>query len=88
VSKRRKGTVLIDTVQNARGKPLASAYSVRPFRGAPVSAPISPRELVKGIHPERFNIKTMFKRLKQHGDLWKDFWEHRQRLQDAVERAV
>ena len=38
VSKRRKGTVLIDSLQNARGKPLAAAYSLRPFTGAPVSA--------------------------------------------------
>ena len=32
VSKRRKGTVLIDALQNAKGKPLASVYSLRPFR--------------------------------------------------------
>ena len=88
LSKRRKGTVLIDTIQNARGKPLAAVYSLRPFPGAPVSAPISPRELGERIRPAQFNIETIFKRLKQTGDLWADFWEHRQRLQDAVERAV
>ena len=87
VSKRRKGTVLIDALQNAKGKPLAAVYSLRPFRGAPVSAPVSPRELAKGFQPPEFNVETIFQRLKRPGDLWKDFWENRQRLQDFVERA-
>src|SRR5579863_5967245 len=59
VSKRRKGTVLIDALQNAKGKPLASVYSLRPFRGAPFSAPVSPRELAKGFEPKQFNIETI-----------------------------
>jgi len=87
VSKRPKGTVLIDALQNARGKPLAAVYSLRPFAGAPVSAPVSARELGKGFGPADFNIETIFKRLKRVGDLWADFWQKRQRLQDAVERA-
>jgi bifunctional non-homologous end joining protein LigD len=88
VSKRRKGTVLIDALQNAKGKPLASIYSLRPFRGAPVSAPVSPRELAKGFKPKYFNIETIFERLKRPGDLWQDFWDNRQRLQDVVKRAT
>ena len=88
VSKRRKGTVLIDALQNAKGKPLAAVYSLRPFRGAPVSAPVSARELAKGFEPADFNIETILKRLKRPGDLWEDFWDNRQRLQDAVKRAT
>ena len=88
VSKRRKGTVLIDALQNAKGKPLAAVYSLRPFRGAPVSAPVSVRELAKGFEPADFNIETILKRLKRPGDLWEDFWDNRQRLQDAVKRAT
>jgi len=88
VSSRRKGTVLIDTVQNARGRPLAAAYSLRPFRGAPVSAPVSPKELTSKLRPEDLNFKTIFERLRRFGDLWKDFWNDRQRLEDAVTRAV
>jgi len=84
VSARRKGTVLIDAVQNARGKPLAAAYSLRPFRGAPISAPVSPEELARKLRPEDLNIETIFKRLERFGDLWKDFWKDRQRLEDAV----
>jgi bifunctional non-homologous end joining protein LigD len=88
VSRRRKGTVLIDTVQNAHGRPLAAAYSLRPFRGAPVSAPVSPKELTSKLRPEDLNIQTIFARLRHSGDLWKNFWEDRQRLEDAVTRAV
>ena len=88
VSKRRKGTVLIDAVQNARGRPLAAVYSLRPFRGAPVSAPVLPNELKSSLRPETLNIETIFKRLSRYGDLWEDFWKNRQRLEDIVkERA-
>ena len=59
VSKRPKGRILIDALQNARGKPLACAYSVRAFPKAPVSTPLSPDELTnkplrRTIHGENF----------------------------------
>ena len=88
VSKRRNGTVLIDSVQNARGKPLASAYSLRPFSGAPVSTPVTVAELGRKIHPADLNITTIFKRLESVGDLWKDFWDSRQQLDEAVGKAT
>jgi bifunctional non-homologous end joining protein LigD len=87
VSHRKKGTVLLDALQNARGKPLASVYSARPFPGAPVSTPIDPAELSKEIRPAAFNIKTIFQRVEKTGDLWADFWEHRHRLEDIVAKA-
>lgn len=87
VSSRRKGTVLIDAVQNARGRPLAAPYSLRPFPGAPISAPVRPDELGKKLRPEDLNIETIFKRIKRAGNLWEDFWNNRQRLEDAVKHA-
>lgn len=88
VSKRRKGTVLIDAIQNAKGKPLAAAYSLRPFAGAPVSTPVTAAELGRTIRPEDLNIVTMFDRLKASGDLWKTFWTSRQSLDEAVNKAI
>jgi bifunctional non-homologous end joining protein LigD len=85
VSKRPAGRVLIDVQQNAHGRPLAAAYSVRAFPKAPVSAPILPKELRAALRPEKLNIKTIFHRLKEKGDLWADFWEKRQRLEVAIE---
>jgi bifunctional non-homologous end joining protein LigD len=85
VSKRPQGRVLIDALQNARGKPLASVYSVRPFPKAPVSVPVKPEDLRRKFRPEKWNLKTIFQRLKEDGDLWGDFWQKRQRLENATQ---
>lgn len=88
VEKRPRGTVLIDAYQNASGRPLAAVYSVRAFPHAPVSTPVSPEELKKGLRPERLNIKTVFTRLEERGNLWRDFWTQRQRLEEAIEKLA
>jgi len=85
VAKRPAGRVLIDVQQNAHGRPLAAAYSVRAFPEAPVSTPISPGELRPSLQPANLNMKTIFARLKEKGDLWRDFWKQRQRLEGAIE---
>jgi bifunctional non-homologous end joining protein LigD len=85
VARRPVGRVLIDVQQNALGRPLAAAYAVRAFPRAPVSAPLSPGELRPRLRPENLNMKTIFARLKEKGDLWGDFWKQRQRLEQAIE---
>jgi len=85
VAKRPVGRVLIDVQQNAMSRPLAAAYSVRAFPKAPVSAPVLPRELKSSLRPESLNIKTVFARLKEKGDLWKEFWKSQQKLEGAIE---
>ena len=86
VAKRPAGRVLIDVQQNAMGRPLAAAYSVRAFPKAPVSTPVLPRELRPNLRPENLNIKTIFARLKEKGDLWKDFWKSPQNIEGAIEK--
>ncbi len=86
VGRRDHGKVYIDYSQNAYGRPLATVYSVRPFALATVSAPVSLKELKRGLTPERFTIKTMPARLEKTGDLWADFWEQRQTIETALER--
>jgi bifunctional non-homologous end joining protein LigD len=85
VARRPAGRVLIDVQQNAHGRPLAAPYAVRAFPKAPVSAPVLPRELRTSLRPETLNIRTIFARLKEKGDLWGDFWKQRQRLEQAIE---
>ncbi len=85
IAKRPAGRVLIDVHQNAHGRPLAAPYSVRAFPKAPVSTPIQARELRITLKPKTLNIKTVFKRLKEKGDLWADFWKKQQRLEEAIE---
>jgi bifunctional non-homologous end joining protein LigD len=85
VAKRPKGRILIDSLQNARGKPLACVYSVRAFPKAEVSTPINGAELEKTIDPEKWNLRTLDNRLRDVGDLWHDFWSKRQTLDRALE---
>jgi bifunctional non-homologous end joining protein LigD len=84
VSKRPKGRILIDALQNASGKPLACAYSVRAFPKATVSTPLSPEELTTNISAEQFTLRNFNDRIAKVGDLWSDFWQNRQTLDRAL----
>ena len=53
-SKARRRGVLIDANQNGEGKTIASAYSVRPKPGAPVSTPLAWDEVEDGLDPASF----------------------------------
>jgi bifunctional non-homologous end joining protein LigD len=85
VARRPAGRILIDVHQNAHGRPLAAPYVVRAFAKAPVSTPLLPGELRASLRPANLNMKTVFVRLKEKGDLWDDFWKRRQRLEEAIE---
>ena len=71
IAKRPVGRVLVDYNQNAWGRTLASVYSVRPRPRAPVSAPVTWREVERGFHIEDFRIDNMAARVARLGDLWK-----------------
>jgi DNA ligase D len=60
--------IFVDYNQNARDRTIASAYSVRPKPGAPVSAPVTWDELAD-IAPEDFTVATMPARFAEAGDL-------------------
>lgn len=68
---KRGPQIYIDYLQNRRGQTLASAYSMRPKVGATVSTPLEWKEVNHRLDPAEFNISTIFKRLKQKGDLFK-----------------
>jgi DNA ligase D len=59
--------VFVDYNQNARDRTIASAYSIRPKPGAPVSAPLAWDELPE-VAPEDFTVATMPARFAQIGD--------------------
>jgi DNA ligase D-like protein (predicted polymerase) len=59
--------IFIDYNQNARDRTIASAYSVRPKAGAPVSAPLAWEELGE-VAPEDFTVATMPARFAEVGD--------------------
>jgi DNA ligase D len=60
--------IFIDYNQNARDRTIASAYSIRPKPGAPVSAPLAWEELPE-VAPEQFTVATMPSRFAELGDL-------------------
>jgi len=70
VSKRR-GKIYLDFLQNRPQATLATAYSVRPKPGAPVSMPLSWDEVKKGLKMTDFNIKNVVPILKERGDIFK-----------------
>jgi bifunctional non-homologous end joining protein LigD len=86
VSKRVKGTIHIDSHQNSRGQSLASVYSVRAYPHGPVSTPLRMKDVTEKLRPEQFNLKTIPARLEEVGNLWKDFWKNRQRLETLLEQ--
>ncbi|MDQ2665612.1 MAG: DNA polymerase domain-containing protein [Gemmatimonadota bacterium] len=70
LSARPTGTIYVDPMQNARGKSMACAYSVRAEEGAPVSAPLRARELTSRLRLAAFTVKSMTRRVSRMGDLW------------------
>jgi bifunctional non-homologous end joining protein LigD len=84
IAKRPAGRVLVDYNQNAWGRTLSSVYSVRPRSGAPVSMPVTWKEVEKGITIEQFHLKNAPARVKKLGDLWKPLLERRGRVKLPV----
>jgi hypothetical protein len=62
--------VLVDHRQNGWGKTIASAYSVRPKPGAPVSTPLRWEELTPEVRPRDFTMDVALVRVEEHGDLF------------------
>ena len=69
LKKKRRG-VLVDHRQNGHGKTIASAYSVRPKPGAPVSTPLRWEELSEKVRPRDFGMREALARVDKHGDLF------------------
>lgn len=90
---KRKGKIYLDFLQNRRGQTMATVYSLRPRSGAPVATPLLWEEVVPGMTPAHFNIRTLPDRLAKHGDLFKpvlgegiDLAESLQRLEKVTKQ--
>jgi bifunctional non-homologous end joining protein LigD len=80
VAKRPHGRVLVDYNQNAWGRTLASIYSVRPRPKAPVSTPVTWKEIEEGCEIEDFRLDNVRARVASTGDLWKPLLQSRGRV--------
>lgn len=68
--KKRGNRIYIDYLQNRTGQTLASVYSIRPVKGASVSAPLEWKEVNHKLSPKQFTIKNILQRVKKKGDLF------------------
>jgi bifunctional non-homologous end joining protein LigD len=83
LKKKRRG-VLVDHRQNGHGKTIASAYSVRPKPGAPVSTPLRWEELGEKVRPRDFGMREALGRVEKHGDLFEPVLQGGQGLGAAL----
>jgi bifunctional non-homologous end joining protein LigD len=83
-TKSKRRGVLIDANQNGEGKTIASAYSVRPKAGAPVSTPLRWDEVNEKLNPSIYSMQVVLDRVRQQGDLYKGVLTTRQSLTRAL----
>jgi bifunctional non-homologous end joining protein LigD len=82
---KRGPRVYLDYLQNARGKTIASVYSVRPHPGAPVSFPVSWADIEKGrVHPSEYHLRNVPALLKKNGDIFSHILTEQQALDDIL----
>jgi bifunctional non-homologous end joining protein LigD len=84
--KKKRAGVLVDHRQNGHGKTIASAYSVRPKPGAPVSTPLRWEELTEEVRPRDFSMQVALQRVAEHGDLFEPVLHAEQALGPALKR--
>jgi len=84
--KDRNGKIYLDYLQNRKGHTVVSPYSVRPVKGAQVSAPVVWDELKDGLLPSDFTIKNMPDRLARKGDLFAPVLQEGIIMETALER--
>jgi bifunctional non-homologous end joining protein LigD len=83
-TKAKRRGVLIDSNQNGAGKTIASAYSVRPKPGAPVSTPLRWDEVDETLDPSAFTMDAVRERVEREGDLFEGVLTTKQSLSEAL----
>lgn len=67
---KRRDKIYIDFLQNREIQTICAPYSVRPKKGATVSAPLDWSEVKPGLKISQFTMKTIKDRVKREGDLF------------------
>lgn len=76
--------IFVDFNQNNRDRTIASAWSLRPIPGAPVSTPMTWAEIAEVNDPREFNLFTAPERLAD-GDAWAEIDESSYSLQPLLD---
>jgi bifunctional non-homologous end joining protein LigD len=80
IAKRKSTQVYVDWMQNARGKSLAAVFTARARPKAPVSMPLTWKQIEKGVKIQDFTIVNVPHLLQKKGDAWAEFLSSRQTL--------
>ena len=83
LKEKRRG-VFVDFHQNGWGKTIASAYSVRPKPGAPVSTPLRWEELREDLDWRKLGMGEALARIEREGDLFEPVLRGAQALAPAL----
>jgi bifunctional non-homologous end joining protein LigD len=86
VSKRQKGRVYFDWMQNGKSKTIAAPYVLRAYPGAPVATPLDWNEVQPGLTPGQFNIYNAPERFAKAGDLFAGVLKNLQRLEEPLQK--
>ncbi len=83
----RRGRVFVDYLRNAYGQTAVAPYSLRALPGAPLATPLDWHEaLARDMHPRRYHVRNVFRRLGQRDCPWRDLEQHVVALAPAIER--
>lgn len=86
-SLRKRGPkIYLDYMQNGEGQTVASTYSARPKRQAPVSMPIEWNELTKDLSIQDFTIHNALDRLSKKGDIFLPVLKEKTNIEKAIEQ--
>jgi bifunctional non-homologous end joining protein LigD len=80
IAKRKPDQVYVDSMQNARGKSLASVFTARAKPGASVSMPLTWRQIEKGVKISDFTIRNAPRLILKKEHPWANFLADRQSL--------
>lgn len=70
LTRRRRGKVYVDYLQNGAGKTLVAPFAARPVPAASVSMPLRWPQVRRGLDPARFTIASAPREFARHGDPW------------------
>lgn len=84
---RRGGRVFLDYLRNAYAQTAVAPYAVRAIEGAPVATPLDWEEATSSdMHPQRYNVRNIGRRLGQKDDPWRDIGRHGHSIAAATGR--
>jgi bifunctional non-homologous end joining protein LigD len=87
----RRHKIYLDYVRNCIGQTVVAPYSLRAYPEATVATPLQWSELTTSLRPQRYTLRTIFRRINRKGDIWKKTFHgavNLKRLAKALEKLT